>query len=979
MNDENKVDLFGLDDDYSEIDADSDRSRLDDALDTIDDARDIAKKIKDRRNASNDLRSAENNATNNGLNDAGVNTASKAGKAGTDTASKAGTDAAGKAAEGATKVGADAAATGASGSTAAGAAGSAAASGSSAAAGVAGTSAAAAGAAGGGAAAGGAAAGAGAGAAAGSVAPGVGTAIGAAVGVAIGVLKDKKARATIALIAVGLIAGVIVLLAAPVAMIASIDYKLQESLGFSDIIAVLEEQAEYITAEFMSTGEVPSNYASDLAKNGIEIGQVTASGEFVRTNTYIANIDENRSIATNGMYFDKDDEGELVALFDGQVVEADNFVAMVESNPKMYAAYSDALDISARYFYSNDVNDVYKNMGLSRGSFNGWDGRGTSEENEEEFNKLINKILDNDPAATVNGYCDDGCDDEEVKTTNISGDNADEIVGNVADNTTGKQSTAKAAQLLNTAISSSEPYKAASAFMAIEEPIQRARIDGDGPVNELMNLLTNAEEVSYIDVNTGEETKKKVSILNTGNFVAATSGGGYSSDEAANFSRDRVLNVTNEENSEVISGTTVSIDGNKKSNSVLGIGKIGSADKDILSKANDSVKIAVVDDNRELFTSVVGGNRVVEGGSFLANSIGSQTLGAMPSDVQTIAEYHQEVEEVLARRKAADRATLSPFDISSPNTFFGSLVYGFGAALIRNSNGTVLFNAGAIASYTSSSVADLIGDTLADGSNDDDFTTIAGNCDTVKAATDVEGDLYCTSHNTVSTKYMKNTKEDWKNAGIGVGEDGKVEDESELSKFIAFGMGREVTVGVMSSDVCERYKAEYASWFDRLLDKALDAIGLYQSCRSGLKEVPSDIANGAKYTLSGDYKSNVEKYSGFVLYDTVASLLEEKESSTSLFKKEYYAKYPKDNSAAGVISRRSGMSEEEAKVAINYASYLNVIANYDASVRYAFGKTTFVAPQKDLIENDEIMQIGLYCVWCKKMQYADVRNRNFAA
>ena len=73
------------------------------------------------------------------------------------------------------------------------------------------------------------------------------------------------------------------------------------------------------------------------------------------------------------------------------------------------------------------------------------------------------------------------------------------------------------------------------------------------------------------------------------------------------------------------------------------------------------------------------------------------------------------------------------------------------------------------------------------------------------------------------------------------------------------------------------------------------------------------------------------------------------------------------------------MSEEEAKVAINYASYLNVIANYDASVRYAFGKTTFVAPQKDLIENDEIMQIGLYCVWCKKMQYADVRNRNFAA
>ncbi len=977
MDNEDRSDLFDIDDNgYSE--GGSDGSRLDDVLDTVDDARDIAKKIKDRKNASDELKLAENNATNNGLNEASANVANKAGKAGSDAASKAGTDAAGKVAEGAAKAGSEAATAGASGSGAAAAgAGGVAATGSGAAASAAGSAAATAGTAAAGTAAGtgaGAAGGAAAGAAAGSVAPGVGTAIGAAVGVVAGALSNKKVRSTIALVIIGLIAGIAVLMAAPMMMIASIDYNLQESLGFGDIIAILEEQAEYITAEFMSKGEVPSKYAGDLAKNGIEIGQVTASGEFVRTDTYIADLDEERETASNGVYFNKNEDGELVALFDGQVVEADNFVAVVESNPKMYAAYSDALDISARYFYSSDVNDVYKNMGLSRGSFNGWKGNGTSEENEEEFNKLINKILDNNPDATVNGYIDD----ENVKTTSVSGDSADSIINSVADNTTGSDSNAKAAQLLNTAISSSEPYKAASAFMAIEEPIQRARIDGDGPVNELMNLLTNANEVSYTDVETGQSVKKKLSILDTGNFIAATSGGGYYKDEAANFSRDRVLNVTSESNTSVIGDTTVSTDGNKKSNSVLTIGWGDSADKDILSKASDSVAIAVVDDSRELFTSVVGGNRVVEGGSFLANSISGQTLGAMPSDATTIAEYHQEVEEVMARRKAADRATRSPFDISTPNTFFGSLVYNFGSALIKNSNGTLLSNVNTIADYAGSSVASIVSNTFADGENDDTFTTIAGDCDTIKSAEGtLEGDLYCTSHNTISTKYMKNTAEDWKKAGIGVDENGKIEENSAVAQFIALGMGRDVTVGVMSSDVCERWKdipGNQSIW-GKIVDAISNAVGLYKSCGG----VDNDVANGAKYTLSGDYKSNVEKYSGFVLYDTVASLLEEKESSTSLFKKEYYAKYPKDNSAAGVISRRSGMSEEEAKVAINYASYLNAIANYDASVRYAFGKTTFVAPQKDLIKNDEIIQIGLYCVWCKKMQYADVRNRNFAA
>jgi hypothetical protein len=73
------------------------------------------------------------------------------------------------------------------------------------------------------------------------------------------------------------------------------------------------------------------------------------------------------------------------------------------------------------------------------------------------------------------------------------------------------------------------------------------------------------------------------------------------------------------------------------------------------------------------------------------------------------------------------------------------------------------------------------------------------------------------------------------------------------------------------------------------------------------------------------------------------------------------------------------MSKEEAQIAINYASYLNMIANYDASLRYAFGESTFKNEQNKLLETNDTIQISLYCIWCNKTQYADVRNRSFAA
>ena len=327
----------------------------------------------------------------------------------------------------------------------------------------------------------------------------------------------------------------------------------------------------------------------------------------------------------------------------------------------------------------------------------------------------------------------------------------------------------------------------------------------------------------------------------------------------------------------------------------------------------------------------------------------------------------------------ADQVTLSPFDISSPYTFLGSVVHSFAMAMLKNSGNSsadspIMSTVGAVADLTDNSVKGILGEVVADGENDSDFATMMGDCATVKTAANVEGDLYCTAHHTISTKYMKNTKEDWENSIVGnsLDDSGKIEEKSDLGEFIALGMGREATVGVKSADVCERWRSLNGNPISNVITKVL---GLYESCVG----VEDGVGDGSKYTLSNENsnKDNIELYSGYVLYDTVYSILSEKQSNVAVFKEGYYSKYPKDNSAAGRIARISGMSKEEAELALDHLDYLNTIATYQPSTKFKFGNLNSFEEKKSEIFKEKTLREGIYYAWCGRREFADVRNRNF--
>lgn len=847
----------------------------------------------------------------------------------------------------------------------------------------------------------------------------------------------------------------------PILMIGAIDYNFQRVLGFLDTVGILEKQGTYVTAELAESGKFPSGYASDLASNGIEIGQVTDKGDFYRTDVYIANIEEKEGLvaAAGGFSYVSDDEGQLAMLYDGKIIRADEFVAAVESDPKLYAAYSGAANIAAKYYYSEDVDKVYADMGISRGNFNDWESTGSYDKDEEAYQKILTKILDNKADLVVGGRADNADPDKNTAedpdgigrggewdpdpdTTGFDGGTwhkntkdfttsggedglnpttagetkeyiegwkicqrerpaspgtpADEVsIGSVMikylcpiySNERNHGATDRAAELLNTAVSSGEPYLSSNAFIAMEEAIQRARVDGDGPVNHVMNSLTEGTEVKYQDVSTGEVKTVKQSILETDNFRAVVSDAPYSLEEAENFGRDRVLKVTGINNKEVIKMTTVGVGDSRNSSSVSRNGLFGdSANGEVIKKANESVELATYKKNSEMFQSIVGGNRIIEGGSFLSNTINSKVIGAVPSNTEAISAYHQEVKEVLARKAEAERATLSPFDISSPNTFLGSIVHNLASATLKNYGGglTAMSAMSTAGSMAGSAVANLVDSTSAEGA-DQAYTTISGNsCATVKAI-GVNGDIYCTSHNTIATDYMNYNRDQWKNVvlytksdgtpvtiGDSLDEENKIKEKSDVAEFVSVGMDRYTTVGVRSANACESWHNGHDGLLKRVVSHLADMVKLYDVCKS----VPEEISTGSKYTFGGEGAADYTKYlSGYMLYDEVYSLLSDEESSVSEFRDRYYAKYPQDHSEAGVIARRSGMTKAEAEIALAYADYLNMIASYDASDRYAFGMPLVTVEQPILETHSSELGGNLYAWYQKETEYRDERNR----
>ena len=802
-------------------------------------------------------------------------------------------------------------------------------------------------------------------------------------------------------------------------VVGSIKENLISTLGFKDTVGILEKVAEYKIKNALAEGKMPEELAADFDRNGLEIGQVTIAGEFVPTHRYLAELD-GAEVAGTGKY-KNNSQGELSLRFNGEIINADNFVAAVESSPTMYAAYSKALDISTRYYYSDEVNDVYNSMGISRNPFAGWTSTGDAETDRKSFNQLLANALDVKYDLDTSGDYKDWeeyeepvkeiingvevitsyvtrreCEKQEWNyNSNDSVNSTDRLISKIE---LGSRSNAygnedeNAAQLLNATIAAGEPYLSAAAFMAAVSSIEQAQVGNNGPVNEMMNAFTTGTKVTYTDVNTGKEKTDTRSIFETTNFTAAVANGSFSKEEANNFSLDRVFRATSLAKPSVISNTVVSMNGEE---SGLGFrmasdeGGDYECEKDpasgALTKSAGIADLSLGKKSSEVFSSVVGGNRIIEGGAGISNTLNQHVLGAMPSDMTTILSYHDEVSEIIARQAEADRATRSPFDISSPNTFLGSLVRSLAATFIKgysSSEQTVINKlSSTVASLLGSSLSSLGSGVMADD-NQSAFTTLSGDCDTVNTV-GVEGNLYCDAHRTISTVNMDYTDAKWQSVlSDSFNADGEIKEDSELGKFILSGTDREATFGVKSATICQRNKPgglagiirKITNFFRSLIHGASE---LENEC----SDIEPDVATGKNYTFSAKNSNSdrVKLLSAYILHDRVSSFLSDEESNVTAFRNKYYEEHPLDNSYEGILARRTGLSKNEIQIALNYGNELIKLALYNPAERYNF--MAVFEPYHDNVLSfyRDTSNLALFFgLGIKEFEYQDIRNRSFA-
>ena len=92
---------------------------------------------------------------------------------------------------------------------------------------------------------------------------------------------------------------------------------------------------------------------------------------------------------------------------------------------------------------------------------------------------------------------------------------------------------------------------------------------------------------------------------------------------------------------------------------------------------------------------------------------------------------------------------------------------------------------------------------------------------------------------------------------------------------------------------------------------------------------------------------------------------------------DYNEKNPVDNTLEGKLARFSGMRKEDVEETLALIDYYNFIADYDASMRYAFGAPTIEEPNEILFDNDNVVEDNVFIILLNEISFADVRNRSF--
>lgn len=394
------------------------------------------------------------------------------------------------------------------------------------------------------------------------------------------------------------------------------------------------------------------------------------------------------------------------------------------------------------------------------------------------------------------------------------------------------------------------------------------------------------------------------------------------------------------------------------------------------------------------------GNALTSGANMYQGFVHKANGGSLAT-TEKYQQFAIEQQRVIAQQAREERANLSPFDMTSKNTFMGSLMTQLMSFTTTNS---LMNTIATSSSIISSSITALTPSTSAIASeiaknlpNMDEYEKTSPHLASIGAIGDSYSNPYMASD--LDTMDMDPDDVIQKVDSLGgfksIKEAGNViiDAGSELAKYIRYCAGRTSAFGVADQNIVnEINKGTSINTGNMLIDSAGngfigsvpilgDALDILESQKSldniGYISGESCVAGNNVDAAESPNWDEAKYYQRFIEDQSLAESMDLiDKSAVSVYLDEYYQENPLDNSYEGMLARYSGLDKETVSDVLDVLAYYEYVNAYDASERYAFGAP--VIDEEEALQFDHENVMGGEAVVSENIVYADVRNRNFA-
>ena len=407
---------------------------------------------------------------------------------------------------------------------------------------------------------------------------------------------------------------------------------------------------------------------------------------------------------------------------------------------------------------------------------------------------------------------------------------------------------------------------------------------------------------------------------------------------------------------------------------------------------------------RDIVSTLAGedlGNVLMSGGNMYQGYI-HKTNGGSLGSTSKYEEFAIERQQVIAEEAKEDRINLSPFDITSKNTFMGTIMtqlMSFNTASSLTSmftTGSSVMSSSLVAmTPTVAATSTQIAETLP---NESEYEQTCPYLASIGAI----GDSFCNPYMVTDFDTMdadpadvinniKDNFEDVENSGDNV----KIKSGSSLAKYIEYCGERTSAFGVADQTIIQDFKASTGSSIaDAVIgatvvgdildltdsEKIFSNLGYVsgEACvatsdNDDYDSILSDAGVGREFPKWSEAKW----YQRFIEDQSLAeSMGIIDKSAVTAYLEEYYEENPLDDSYEGYLARWSGLSKETVSDTLDILAYYEYINEYDPSERYAFGTDAVEAEDEKALFDDEMVLAGDMPL-LERVVYADVRNRSF--